>query len=90
MKGADERMGPLNYEAHTRMQIEMIGSVFFNMLNNIGRKERDERLIELSHDVKEMLQTRNFENIVGPKVPHLKSGVLNLLKVVDLPNEDIA
>lgn len=37
-----------------------------------------------------MLQTRSFDNIVGSKVPHLKSGVLNLLKVVDLPNEDRA
>lgn len=27
---------------------------------------------------------------MGPKVPHLKSGVMNLLKVVDIPQEDQA
>jgi len=25
---------------------------------------------------------------MGPKVPHLRDGVMNLLKVVDLPTED--
>jgi len=27
---------------------------------------------------------------MGPKVPHLKQGVLNLLKVIDLPQEEQA
>ena len=35
-----------------------------------------------------MMQTRQFDNLMGPKVPHLRDGVLNLLKVVDLPLED--
>lgn len=68
----------------------MIGNVFYNMLNSIGVRERDERMVNLSSQVKEMLQTRSFDNIVGQKVPHLKNGVLNLLKVVDLPMEDRA
>jgi hypothetical protein len=37
-----------------------------------------------------MMQTRQFDNLMGPKVPHLKQGVMNLLKVVDLSNEDQA
>ena len=35
-----------------------------------------------------MMQTSQFDNLMGPKVPHLKTGVMNLLKVVDLPMED--
>ena len=35
-----------------------------------------------------MMQTRRFDNLMGLKVPHLKSGVMNLLKVVDLSTED--
>jgi len=37
-----------------------------------------------------MLYTRNFDDIVGKKVPHFKTGVLNLLKVADLSSEDQA
>jgi hypothetical protein len=72
------------------MQIEMIGNIFYNMLAAVGKKEKDERLIQLSAEVKEMLYTRNFDDIVGRKVPHFKSGVLNLLKVADLSYEDQA
>lgn len=38
--------------------------------------------------MKEMMQTRKFDNLMGLKIPHLKHGVMNLLKVVDLPKED--
>jgi hypothetical protein len=37
------------------MQIEMIGFVFQNMLSHIGKKENDERLMQLSGQVKEFL-----------------------------------
>jgi hypothetical protein len=83
-------MGPGNSNLHTKMQIEMIGNIFYNMLAAVGKKEKDERLIQLSAEVKEMLYTRNFDDIVGRKVPHFKSGVLNLLKVADLSYEDQA
>jgi hypothetical protein len=65
MMKQDERMGAGNSDLHTRMQIEMIGNVFYNMLNSIGVRERDERMVNLSSQVKEMLQTRSFDNIVG-------------------------
>ena len=83
-------MGPGNSNLHTKMQIEMIGNIFYNMLAAVGKKEKDERLIQLSAEVKEMLYTRNFDDIVCRKVPHFKSGVLNLLKVADLSYEDQA
>ena len=83
-------MGPGNSNLHTKMQIEMIGNIFYNMLAAVGKKDKDERLIQLSAEVKEMLYTRNFDDIVGRKVPHFKSGVLNLLKVADLSYEDQA
>ena len=83
-------MGLGNSNLHTKMQIEMIGNIFYNMLAAVGKKEKDERLIQLSAEVKEMLYTRNFDDIVGRKVPHFKSGVLNLLKVADLSYEDQA
>lgn len=83
-------MGPQDSQLNNQLQIEMIGNVFYNMLNSVGRRERDERLIQLSADVKEMIQTRSYESIIGGKAPHFKQGVLNLLKVADLDRDDRA
>jgi len=55
MQQQTDRLGPMNFDQHTRLQIELIGSVFYNMLNTVGRKEKDEKLIQLSADVKEMI-----------------------------------
>lgn len=66
----------------------MIGNVFYNMLTMIGKSNQDPKFIEMGQQVKHMLQTKQFDNLMGPKVPHLKSGVMNLLKVVDIPQED--
>ena len=43
--------------------------------------------MELSNQLKNMLQTKQFDNLMGPKVPHLKHGVMNLLKVIDIPQD---
>lgn len=44
----------------------------------------------MGQQIKHMLQTKQFDNLMGPKVPHIKQGVMNLLKVIDLPAEDQA
>jgi len=51
-------------------------------------EKSDPKILELSAQMKEMLQTRKFDNLMGLKIPHLKHGVMNLLKVVDLSKED--
>ena len=61
----------------------MIGNVFYNLLNHVALDKSDPKLLELSAQVKEMMQVRRFDNLMGLKVPHLKHGVMNLLKVVD-------
>lgn len=66
----------------------MIGNVFYNMLTMIGKSSQDPKFQEMGSQIKTMLQTKQFDNLMGPKVPHLKSGVMNLLKVVDIPRED--
>lgn len=58
------------------------------MLTSIGQKSGDQKYIDMSQQIKHMMQTRQFDNLMGEKVPHMKQGVLNLLKVVDLPQED--
>lgn len=68
----------------------MIGNVFYNMLTMVGNRDKDPRFTELGSQVKTMLQTRQFDDLMGPKVAHVKGGSINLLKVVDLPQEDHA
>ena len=55
------------------------------MLTMVGQRDKDPRFMELGSQVKNMLQTRQFDDLLGPKVPHVKHGSMNLLKVVDLP-----
>jgi len=69
-------------------QVRMIGNVFYNLLNHVGVDKQDPKILELSKQVKSMMQERRFDNLMGLKVPHLKQGVMNLLSVVDLPYED--
>jgi hypothetical protein len=44
---------PLN--AQSASHIASIGNVFYNMLNLIGEKEKDKRIIGLSEDLKKLL-----------------------------------
>ena len=66
----------------------MIGNVFYNLLNHMGMDKQDPKVLEMSRQIKEMMQTRKFDNLMGLKVPHLKHGVMNLLKVVDISQDD--
>ena len=84
----DQRVGTIDYELQSQQQVQMIGNVFYNLLNHVGMDKHDPKIMELSNQVKEMMQTRKFDNLMGLKVPHLKHGVMNLLKVVDLSTED--
>ena len=84
----DERTGQVDYDLQAQQQVQMIGNVFYNLLNHMGMDKNDPKILEMSRQVKEMMQTRRFDNLMGLKVPHLKHGVMNLLKVVDLSPED--
>ena len=51
------------------------------------RESNDKKMLEYAEKMKEMLSMRRFDNLMGPKVPFMKDGVLNLLQVADLDNE---
>jgi hypothetical protein len=55
----------------------------------MGQREHDQKYSEMADSIKHMLQTRQFDNLMGSKVAMPKNGnVINLLKVIDLPAED--
>ena len=83
----NDRVGMQDYEFQSQQQITMIGNVFYNLLNHVGLQNQDSKIMELSNQLKNMLQTKQFDNLMGPKVPHLKHGVMNLLKVIDIPQD---
>ncbi len=41
------RLGQQDYELQQRSQIEMIGNVFYNMLNQMGQKQKDPKYTEM-------------------------------------------
>lgn len=73
-----------------KLQVEMIGKVFYSLLASVGHQAKDEKMIKLSASLKEMLETRSYDNLMGTKVPHFKADILNLLKVVDMSDGDRA
>jgi len=79
-----ERLGEQDYELQSRQQIHQIGNVFYNMLKYMYEESKDKKVLEFSNQLKDMIQTRRFDNLMGPKVPFLKDGVLNLLGVAEL------
>jgi hypothetical protein len=83
-------LGPPNMEMQYKMQVEMIGRVFLNMLAAVGHKENDPRMKQLAESVREVLETRSYTGLMGSKVPHFKADIINLLRVVDMSEEDRA
>lgn len=54
-------------------------------------KEKNPKYADMASSVKTMLNTTQFDNLLGPKVPMpTKGNVINLLKVNDLAPEDYA
>eukprot|EP00351_Strombidinopsis_sp_SopsisLIS2011_P004440 CAMPEP_0116872944 /NCGR_PEP_ID=MMETSP0463-20121206/3891_1 /TAXON_ID=181622 /ORGANISM="Strombidinopsis sp, Strain SopsisLIS2011" /LENGTH=56 /DNA_ID=CAMNT_0004514065 /DNA_START=213 /DNA_END=383 /DNA_ORIENTATION=- len=56
------------------------------MLKMIGETSRDPKMLELSHDIKKMMQTRSYDDLMGPKAAYPTNMDINLLRVIDLPD----
>ena len=50
----------------------------------VGTKNKDERIIGLSDDLRELIQSRKFDNLFDKNVPFAGYEKVNLLKVHDL------
>ena len=68
--------------------MQQIGNVFYNLLNLLGQKQGDERMIGLSNDLRDMIQSRKFDNLFEGNVPFAGMKQINLLKTVDLSVQD--
>lgn len=77
---------PLNMQSQAH--IASIGNVFYNMLNILGEKEKDKRIIGLSDELKRLMQTTRYDDLLAPKAPYVGMGKVNLLKTTDLPVSD--
>ena len=58
------------------------------MLNLLGEKEKDKRIIGLSDELKKLMQTTRHDDLLAPKAPYVGMGKVNLLKTTDLPLND--
>lgn len=77
---------PLNMQSSAH--IASIGNVFYNMLNILGEKESDRRILGLSEELKKLMQTTRHDDLLAPKAPYVGMGKVNLLKTTDLPVSD--
>ena len=68
--------------------IASIGNVFYNLLNILGEKEQDKRIIGLSDELKTLMQKARHDDLLAPKAPYVGIGRVNLLKTTDLPVSD--
>lgn len=51
----DQRTGQVDYDLQSQQQVQMIGNVFYNLLNHVGQEKRDPQLAALSQQMKDMM-----------------------------------
>ena len=44
----DERTGQVDYDLQAQQQVQMIGNVFYNLLNHMGMDKNDPKILEMS------------------------------------------
>jgi len=70
--------------------MQQIGNVFYNLLNMMGAQNKDERMIGLSNELREMIQSKKFNNLFDNNVPFAGFEKVNLLRTTDLSMRDQA
>ena len=51
------------------VQMQQISNVFYNMLNMMGAQQNDQRLVDVSNNLREMVQTKSYDNLFEGNVP---------------------
>lgn len=54
----------------------------------IGSQKGDERIIGLSEELKQQVQSRRFDNLFNDNVPYAGFEKINLLRVSDMSTKD--
>ena len=62
--------------------------MFYNMLNLLGEKEGDKRVLGLAESVKQTMTSTRYDDLLAPKAPYVGFHNVNLLKTTDLPQSD--
>jgi hypothetical protein len=76
-------------EGSTQVQMQQIANVFYNLVSMIGKKNNDERLLGLSTDMRDIVQSKTFKNLFDNNVPYAGfKDKINLLRVMDIDERD--
>ena len=65
--------------------MSQVGNVFYNLLNMVGYQNRDDRMVGLSNDLRDMIQSKKFNNLFENNVPYAGFDKINLLKTYEIP-----
>ena len=60
------------------------------MINMIGIKNRDERIIGISNELRDLIQSKKFNNLFESNVPFPGLDKINLLRTTDISMADQA
>ena len=68
--------------------MQQIANVFYNMIYMIGIKNRDERMIGISNELRDLIQSKKFNNLFESNVPFPGLDKINLLRTTDISISD--
>ena len=54
----------------------------------VGYQNRDDRMVGLSNDLRDMIQSKKFNNLFENNVPYAGFDKINLLKTYEIPQQD--
>lgn len=80
---------PYALEGSTRIQMQQIANVFYNLISMVGVQNQDPRLVALSSQMRNIVQSKSFTNLFENNVPYAGfKDKINLLRVIDIEERD--
>ena len=69
---------------HSNAKMQQIGNVFYNLISMLGQQKGDTRMIGISNELRDMIQSRKFHNLFENNVPYAGLEKVNLLRTFDM------
>ena len=70
------------------VSMQYMGNLFYNILNMVGNQNKDERIIGLSKEIRDQVQSRKFDDMFQGNVPYPGDQKVNLMKTIDMKEKD--
>jgi len=72
------------------MQMQQIGNVFYNLLNIVGNRNKDDQIIGLANEIRDQIHSKKMQNIFEGNMAIPGIDHPNILRTMDLSSQDQA